>query len=247
MIRGRTVLAAAVGMLIGASCFSQTAEEILGRATLFGEARWLSLKISMELKGPNGVRQRGLEVFVARDRGTTRFLAHLVAPAFLSQMKFLSHRSADGATSSWLRTSQGVRKLSRANAAERIFDSDFTVEDFTDIDLADFAAELLPDVAIDQVPCHTVQLTPKARAQYSRKLLYVAREGGMLHGTDFYDAQGGLVRQYRLLETRRADGTTFPSVSVMRNLPAQTETRLTVETIDAATPLPDKTFNKGNL
>jgi hypothetical protein len=121
------------------------------------------------------------------------------------------------------------------------------VEDFTDIDLADFAAEVLPDIAIDQVPCHAVRLTPKAAAQYRRKVVYVAIDGGMLRGTDFTDAQGGLVRQYRLLETRLADGATFPSVSVMRNVPAQTETRLTVETIDATTPLPDKTFNKGNL
>jgi len=247
MSRRLRVMTIAAGMLISSACFSQTPEEVLRRATLFGNARWLTLAISMELKGATGTRERGLEVFIARDSGATRILVHMVSPAFLSRMKFLTHRSASGETSSWLRTSQGVRKLSRANAAERIFDSDFTVEDFTEIDLDGFATLLLPDVLIGQVPCKAVQLTPGFRAQYARKVFFVEMNSGSLQGIDFFDTRDALVRQYRLMQTRMIDGTPFPSVSVMRDLLAQTETRLTVREIDTTTALPDKTFNKGNL
>jgi hypothetical protein len=240
-------LAAVLGLCAAATAFPQTAEQIVLRTSLFGDARNVSAKITMELKGKTGARERGLEVFIARDRGEARVLIHMVSPAFLSQMKFLTHRSASGEASSWLRTSQGVRKLSRSNGTERVFDSDFTVEDLTETDVDEFEATLLADAEIDSFPCHAVELRPKFRTQYERKVMYVQMRGSGLQGIDFLDERSGLIRQYRLLETRLADGVPFPSLSVMRDLRGGTETLLRVRELDTTTVLPEKTFNKGNL
>ena len=106
-MRKRVVLTGLLVVLAG-PVFCLSVGELL-MTSLFGTAKSITLKITMRLVAENGTRERGLEVFIRQDPATLRILAHVVSPAFLSQMKFLTYRQADGETSSWLKTSAGVR------------------------------------------------------------------------------------------------------------------------------------------
>jgi outer membrane lipoprotein-sorting protein len=238
-------------VLIAAACaahaFPQTAEQIAKKTSFFGSARDISMNMTMELKSKTGSRERGLEVFIKRSEGGMRVLARMVSPAFLSQMKFLTHREADGLTSSWLKTSQGVRKLAASSGSERIFDSEFTVEDFTEIDTAGFDCALLEDVPAELSQCYAVEMSPKVKAGYARKILYIHKDDFDLRGIDFMDERKTAIRQYRLLETGMVEGMPYPARSVMRDLRSGNETVLVVKEIDTGHPIPEKTFNKANL
>jgi hypothetical protein len=244
-MKKRSLFAAALVLLAGPA-FSQSLGQLI-MASLFGNAASITMKITMHLSAENGSKERGLEVFIRRDAGIVRILAHVVSPAFLSQMKFLTHRRDDGETSSWLKTSQGVRKLSSTNTEERVFDSDFTVEDFGQINPGEFTIDVLADSEVDGVPCAVLDLRPKLKATYARKVFFIEKVDSQLRGIDFFDEGGNFVRQYRLLETRIIGGAAFPVSSVMKDLRGKTETRLTVNEIDTTHPLPDRVFNKADL
>ncbi len=234
-------------LLLAVPLSAQTAEELVRSTSFFGSAENVFMKITMTLSSKSGSKERGIEVSMKRNAGSTLVLACMVSPAFLSQMKFLTHRQADGRVDTWLKTSQGVRKLAASGGTEKVFDSDFTVEDFTGLDPAGFSCVLLPDAVIDDVVCRAVQMTPAAPVGYTRKVLYLEKDGLALRGIDYMDGKGTLVRQYRLLRAGTSAGASYPALSVMRSLGSGTETTLEVKEIDAVRVIPEKNFNKGNL
>lgn len=229
-----------------ASAFPQSAAQVAQKTSLFGTAKDITLTVVMELKTKSGTKERGLSISIKRSPAGMRVLAAMTSPAFLSQMKFLTRRETDGLTTTWLKTSQGVRKLTASSGSERIFDSQFTVEDFSDIDLKGFTASL-SEATLDSVACFAVALRPTTAAGYSRKVVYVQKDDFELRGMDFYDDYDVLIRQYRVIESRLIGGIPFPVQSVMKDLATDDETSLTIESADTTRVIPESTFNKAGL
>jgi hypothetical protein len=247
MKRGFPCLAMALLLASSPRLPAQSAEELVAGLGLFGSARFITMRIDMGLTLKNGVKDRTLEVFIRQDDRRMSAMIHVIAPAFLSAMKFLTQRDADGQETSWLKTSQGVRRLSDANGSERVFDSDFRAEDFMAISARRFALAVLPDAVIDSVPCRTVEARPLSAGGYARKLVYIGATDGSLRGIDFLDAGGRIIRRYRLTATRVLEGGTYPLTAEMTDLREGTSTALKVDRIDLETALPDALFNKGSL
>lgn len=226
---------------------AQGAETLVEGLSLFGSARAVSMRVEMELRLKNGRKDRSLDVFLRQVDRRTQVLIQVAAPAFLTSMKFLSMRDEGGLETTWMKTSQGVRRLTDSSGGERVFDSDFTAEDFLSVSARRFALAVLPDSTLGSTACRVVEARPRTAGSYARKLLYIGAADQSLRGIDFLDEGGTLIRRYRLTATQIIDGGTYPQSAVMENLRDGTATALSISRVDLKTDLPDRLFNKGSL
>jgi len=109
------VLVGAMLVLVGMRVHADP-QELLRDAALFGRFETLVARIDMEIRD-RGVKTRTLELYVEQDDGQHKALAQVIAPAFLSRMKYLTIGDARR-TDQWIATSRGVRswKTSRPRA-----------------------------------------------------------------------------------------------------------------------------------
>lgn len=223
------------------------AAAVLGRATLFGRASDLTARVVMDIQARGGTKQRELDVALRRRAGTpVEILMRVVAPAFLTEMSYLSSRDADGRESRWLKTSRGVRKLSLADRGERLFDSDFTVADVTEFRAEDYELTSLEAETIASVLCDVVEAVRK-RDSPQRLRIWVDTQGGLLWRVDTYDSGGRLVKRYLLQEAQRIGGEPYPLTCTMESTDSSTRTVLRFRDIRTGAALPDRLFSRGNL
>ena len=144
-------------------------------------------------------------------------------------------------------TSRGVRRVAAGNRDERLFDSDFTVEDLSSYEPDDYQLSILGTESVNGVDCLVLQAIPSdSRSADEKKVLYISNSDGLLYAADFY-AAGEVARRFELLETMLVDGTPFPRVARMTTIGAGTNTLLTVTEAAAGAEIPDRVFNRGSL
>ena len=243
------LLASLLLVLFAPPLFSQTAVDpaaILRDAALLGRFSSLEVRFALEISERRGVKERELLAYVEQDGEERRALVQVVSPAFLSNLKFLSLASGDE-RSQWMSTSRGVRRVAAGNRDERLFDSDFTVEDLSAYDPDDYDLSLLGTENVGEVECYVLQAIPNDTAAHGdRKLLYVSVEERLLYAAEFY-AGGSIERRFELIDTMMVDGTPFPRVARMTTVDADTNTLLTVSSAQPGIDIPDRVFNRGNL
>jgi len=186
-------------------------------------------------------------VYIKRTQKTTKTYLHIVSPAFLNKMKFLIHRNENGDETKWIKTSRGVRRLSAANSSERIFGSDFTVEDFSAMKTSEFSLRMLQPVTVDGEECYAVEAVPLNKNSYSKKIIMVGTKTMLLREVDFFNRDGRKIKQFTLLSTQNIQGKKYPLLCKMENFAKNTFTTLDLKHVDVTHVLPDRIFNKGNL
>lgn len=233
-------------LLLSTPAQAGTAEGILRDSHIFGDAPNLSILATMTIDSGSGTSVRGIEVYVAREeRVSVRMLAQVRHPAFLRNMKFLMHRNEDGRTDFWMRTSHGVRRLTGGNRDERLFGSDFTVEDFSYIDPSEYRLTLGPSEDAEKYVIDGELRTPAP--DHHAKVFFVNRATGLIDRVEYVDSNGTIVKVYELLSTQLTSGRTFPHEALMSDLVAGTSTRLTIDSVDTAAAIPPRLFNPGAL
>lgn len=228
--------------------FCQSPEAIVRKAYILGNDQNINVKIDMTIRAINGTKKRLLDVYIKRSENSSKILLHIISPAFLNKMKFLVHRNPHGIESRWMKTSKGTRRLSDANNSERVFDSDFTVEDFSDVRTEDFRFSFLDSILIDNEECYTIEAVPLYKNSiYSRKILKIGKDSMILREVDFYDRDGELIKRYKLLDSQIVNTKIYPLFCRMDDLRKGTDTTLHLNQVNIVKNLPDKIFNKGNL
>jgi len=232
------LLAVSVSGIVGA----EPSEKPLEEARLFGRSELLHLEVEMMIESSRGSKSRGLEIYIDRSDGSFRLLAQVVSPSFMDYMKLLQIRDGNRPTQQWLKTSRGVRRLAESDGGMAVFDSDFTSEDLSDVDLADYRVAALEDGILSDADCYRYSLRPlQGRNGYETKIVYVGMEDSLIRGVD-YLVGDTIVRQYRLLETKRVSGQLFPQRAVMENLEAHTRTVIEIDRIDQPNRIPQRMF-----
>jgi hypothetical protein len=224
-----------------------TPEQILSDAALFGEFQSLEMRFTMEIHERRGTKDRGMAAYIEQSGDSYRALLQIVSPAFLNRMKFLTV-TEDDRRNQWLATSSGVRRVADSNRNDRLFDSDFTVEDLSDYDPEDYRLRLMPDARVGGTESYVLEAIPvSGDSDYARKVLYVAKESRLLLRADFFNESGELVRQFEQLEQMSLQGRPFPRQVKMSTLSAGTHTVLTVQEAISGQDIPDRLFNRGSL
>lgn len=221
-------------------------EQLLNEAVIFGNASHIVMTVRMQIDTSRGDKSRGMEIYLQTDENASKLLMQIVHPPFLRYMKFLQYK--DGQDSQqWLKTSRGVRRLTGANQSESIFDSDFTVEDFSSIDSEVYSVALLSETVVDGSSVYTLELTPSyTGAQYQRKKLYIDKDTMLIRRIDFF-SKNVLYKQYTLLETQKIEGRLFPRVCIMKTMSQQSSTTIFFDEISLPDTIPSRTFNRGSL
>ena len=228
--------------------FGQAPEELLQQSFLFGKAPAVQMRITMETYRGDSSKRREIEVFIKRQEKAYKMLLHIVYPAFLNQMKFLSHKAEDGNESKWLKTSSGVKKLAEQDRSERIFDSDLTVEDLSAVKVADYQLTLVGQLETDSGLCYAIEAVPRLRGSlYRKKVVFVEKETGLPRAVEYYGEGSELMKRLQIVSIQTIGGITFPLLCRIDSYDSATYTIVRFHEIRVVDDLPDKVFNKGAL
>ena len=237
------------GAVLGSSAQagSQSPESLLRVATIFGRFDAMEIDAEMSIRDSRSTKTRGLAIAVELERnGTTRVLARVVSPGFLSRMKYLVHHHENGREDAWLSTSRGVRRLTGARRQVRLFDSDFTAEDFAPPDVAGLALQFADEAGNPCADCVGV-LAREQSAPHTSRVFFVEQGTGLIHQVDYLDGSGNLVRRYELVETQAISGQTVPRTCRMEDYERDSITTLRFTSVKLQDSVPARLFNPGSL
>ncbi|MFW5789365.1 MAG: outer membrane lipoprotein-sorting protein [Spirochaetota bacterium] len=241
----KTGLVLALIALIGLRAYADS-HYVLRDAALFGRFETLQARIEMEIHD-RGVKARTIELSVEQGEHGHKALAHVVAPAFLSRMKYLTIGS-ENRTDQWIATSRGVRRLAGSAREERLFDSDFVVDDFTPPREDEYEVRELPDRELDGELCRVLEVLPRGISTgYARRVVFVSAADRILVRAEYYSASDELVRLFELHERTTVDGEPFPRRATMQTVSSGTSTEIVLGEITTDEPIPARVFNRGNL
>ncbi len=243
--RGLFALCSA-GFFCAATLAAADVAAALENAHLFGPSESTVLRAVMEIHSRGGTSTRTVEVSIEREAGgTARILAQVIEPAFLRNLKFLMHRDHRGRSDFWMRTSSGTRRLTGHDNTESIFNSDFTVEDFSYIDVAAYELALLSEQPAGRtiIDGRLAQASPT----HVRKIFTVEDETDLIERVRYMDGNGRMVKEYELLTRQEVSGQTLPHEAVMTNHTEGTFTKLTIVSVDPNARIPARVFNPAGL
>lgn len=228
---------------------SDSPAAVLSSVSIFGSASSITADISMRISTPRGNQARVLKAYIQRHDSRVKTYVHMTEPAFLSSMSFLSIKGAGGNEVSWIGTSRGVRRVpSEGSGNERLFDSDFTVEDLSVMTPSRFHLSFLPSTTLNGRNCFVIKAVPRySGAGYHDKVIFVAKSSHLLVGMDYYSDAGRLLRRFRTLTTQTVDGAQLPKTCSMATPSAASTTVLTFRHVNMGRHIPDRVFNVGNM
>lgn len=236
------VLAGLTSWVVGA----QEPDELLREAVLFGGFERLRSTVEMEIHD-EGTKTRILQLYVEHEGDDYRALIQVVEPAFLNQMKFLSISSGNR-TDQWISTSRESHRVAEGSENEPLFDSDFTVEDFSDSDPDDYSLTRRADRTVEGEACHVIDVVPESvETNYARRRVFLSEADRIIVRAEYYDDAGELIKLFELHDRMTVDGAAFPRRATMRTLTADTHTVLTVDEVETNVRIPRRYFNPGSL
>lgn len=244
--RPRTITVLLVALTLAPAVVAQEPGEILGDAAFVGRFSSLQAEITMEIHD-RGSKSRTLELFVQQSPEEQKVLAQVVAPAFLNRMKFLTI-VGESRLDQWMSTSRGVRRVAQGSRNERLFDSDFTLEDFAPPNPDNYDLTVLPDERVDGELCHVVRVDPvDIRTDYAYRVIYVSQEDRLLVRARYFNDSDELIRLFELQERMNVGGNAFPARATMRTLTEDTYTTVLARDVETDVNIPARIFSRGNL
>jgi hypothetical protein len=141
------------------------------------------------------------------------------------------------------------KRAARANLrGQSVAGTDFSFDDFltTLDDLEHATYKRLPDETVDGVPCYVVEATmlPASKSRYSKSIAVIEKEHYVPLRTRYWDEVGVQVKE---LTSPRAslkayDGVWVPTESTMTDLLEDTQSVVTIATVDPNPTLSDNDF-----
>lgn len=177
--------------IAGPALAGETARQILDRQRALedGERRWIDRHeaLRMDVFDPRReTRQMAVELFDKKyPAGRQRTMAYFTAPDSVKGTAFLAVSRPDRADEQWLYLPEHrrARRIGGALRTQGFVGTDFT---YHDLDLlaempswgeADASASLRGEAAVDDVPCHVIELTPhREDIGYQRIVLWLGRD-----------------------------------------------------------------------
>ncbi len=228
-------------MCIGINA-QETADVVAQRARFFsaGERLRISAKLSVELGPEKKIRE--LEMFSLSSSGEDKLLARVVSPAFLREMKVLLI-SSGGQWDTWIKTSQGVKRLGTGTRGEALFQSDFLTSDFIIPHNGwTFSAE-------DNLNGLRVLSRNGERGDdFAMQKLFLRSIDSVVTKRLFFDGKGMLLREYSVVSWEAMSGV-GDRPSRIELLKSASKGRSTLEILGVFTEerLPDGLFQPGSL
>ena len=237
--------------VISLFCFSLTAyaqetQTIYDDAYLFYKNGNAIINFTMNIHLSTGTKERGMEVYLCQESREWKLLARITEPGFLRNMKYLVRHESDGDESKWLKTSNGVKRISGFGQDESLFGSDFSVADISAGETQYESLVFLGTEVFNGRPMNVIEMDCGDKF-YAKKTLYIDKENSLIHQVLIYSAKGELIKKYELLEWKLNTYGATPVKSKMTTIKESTFTELLVDSFEIRETIPERIFNRGNL
>ncbi len=242
------LLALTATALTAQSAVNPDPADLLSRAHMFGNTEYAEVITALKVRQESRRQSRTVDISYANHApGERQVFAQVVDPPFLSNMRFLLHTSSSGGTEQWLATSRNVRRVKGTGSHEKLFSSDFTVEELSGFPGSDYEAELLGRERVDDFETVVIRGHVSApEALYDSFVLRMDEASDLIVWIEFF-RQNRLTKEYRLLEHATTQGIAYTERARMETIVEDSETELTVEEISFPTSIPARRFDPESL
>jgi len=225
------------------SGYSQDAASIAAGSHVLGKNAGIRLSAVLSINDSSGIKERGIDISLDRTTGGSRILASVTRPAFLRNLKVLQ-LSEGGNTETWLKNSQGVRRLSSGTNSEGIFGSDFTLEDLSHFNPDEYTFALMKD---SSGTTHHIEARPLGSSTYGRILIRIDKVDGLLSESIFYDRNNLEMKRFSADKIGTAkSGERYVRTAVIVR-PDGRQSMLDITQYDTDVKFQKQFFAKGNL
>jgi hypothetical protein len=144
-----------------------------------------------------------------------------------------------------------TRRIAARDSRSSFVGSDFSYEDVSGRDLAADSHALLREEQLGDSACYVVQSTPKAAADFSRKLSWIDKTSWLPLKEEYYDAQNQLARAFTAdkVEAIGAGGKAYPTVvkRTMKNVQSGHRTEVVFQGVSYDLGIPPEIFTERSL
>jgi hypothetical protein len=244
--------------------------ELIDSAAIFGRETTAEIQARLIIDEQGRRKERTLRILVEQSAGTAgeggaggtagerKVYAQIIDPPFLDRMRFLSVTDARGNESRWTATSTGVRRIADSGAAEELFGSEFTVQDFTGLDATSYELRELPRERLNGREMRVVVAVGGGRrAVYPGRIYWIDADTALVRRIEYFtsadalsgdaDSRGEPAKRYQVEATLERRGAVYPEVAVMTNPSENSTSTLRIEEFSIVEDIPDRNFNRAAL
>ena len=235
-----------------------TAAEILGKAqaVFYSPGSDMKARVVMDLINADGrKRTRVLSMLRKNVPGgrEQRYFLYFHEPGDVRRTAFLVWKYPERDDDRWIfiPAVNMTRRIAARDSRSSFVGSDFSYEDISGRDLAADSHTLLREERLGDSACYVIQSTPKAAADFSRKLSWIDKTSWLPLKEEYYDAQNQLARVFTAdkIEAISAGGKTYPTVvkRTMKNVQSGHRTEVVFESVSYDIGIPPDIFTERSL
>jgi len=238
----RIVAAWALLLLAARLPAQESADSLAQKARFFsaGEKQRIAATLTVELGTEKKIRE--LELFFLSSAGSDKLLARITAPAFLREMKVLLN-SSGSQWNTWIKTSQGVKRLGTGTRGESLFQSDFLTSDF-----------IIPQTGWifegdDRSTGFRILKRNGERGEdFRTQHLHLRTADSVIVRRVFYNAEGTAIREYTVVDWESISGSADrPARIELVKHPAKGRSVLDIRGVFTEERFPEGLFLPGSL
>jgi len=235
-----------------------TATEVMDRAqaAFYSPGADMKARVTMDLINADGKkRTRVLSMLRKNLPGgrEQRYFLYFHEPGDVRRTAFLVWKYPEKDDDRWIfiPAVNMTRRIAARDSRSSFVGSDFSYEDISGRDLAADSHTVLREEKLGDAACYVVQSTPKAAADFSRKLSWIDKTSWLPLKEEYYDAQNKLARVFTADKTEAisAGGKTYPTVlkRTMKNVQSGHRTEVVFENVSYDVGIAPDVFTERSL
>ena len=235
-----------------------TAAEIVDRAqaAFYSPGADMKARVVMDLINADGKkRTRVLSMLRKNLPGgrEQRYFLYFHEPGDVRRTAFLVWKYPEKDDDRWIfiPAVNMTRRIAARDSRSSFVGSDFSYEDISGRDLAADSHTVLREEKLGDSACYVVQSTPKAAADFTRKLSWIDKLSWLPLKEEYYNAQNQLARVFTAdkIQAISAGGKAYPTVvkRTMKNVQSGHRTEVVFESASYDVGIPPDIFTERSL
>lgn len=235
-----------------------TATELLAKAqaAFYSPGSDMKARVVMELISAEGRKRTRVLTMLRKNLPggrEQRYFLYFHEPGDVRRTAFLVWKYPEKDDDRWIfiPAVNMIRRIAARDSRSSFVGSDFSYEDVSGRDLGADTHTLLREEKLGEAPCYVIQSAPKAPADFSRKLSWIAKSSFLPLKEEYYDAQTQLARVFTAdrIETIGSGKSAYPTVlkRTMKNVQSGHRTEVVFESITYDGGIPADVFTERSL
>jgi len=216
----------------------------------------MKARVVMELINADGQKRTRILTMLRRNMPggkDQRYYLYFHEPGDVRRTAFLVWKYPDKDDDRWIfiPAVNMTRRIAARDNRSSFVGSDFSYEDVSGRDLDADSHTLLREEKLGDAVCYVVQSTPKAAADFSRKLSWIDKTSWLPLKEEYYDAQNQLARVFTAdkVEAVRAGDKSYLTITkcTMKNVQSGHRTEVAFENVAYDSGIPADIFTERAL